>query len=62
MGYTVDEMDNLEKSGFFIGKDYEWWKRIHTVSCSFMIEMKKHQVKFGFFRISDFFIFFVFAT
>jgi hypothetical protein len=20
MGYTVDEMDNLEKSGFFIGK------------------------------------------
>ena len=40
MGYTTDEMDNLEKSGFFIGKDYEWWKRIHTVSCSFMIEMK----------------------
>ena len=36
MGYTTDEMDNIEKSGIHIGRDYEWWRRIYTVSQSDM--------------------------
>jgi hypothetical protein len=36
LGYTTNEIDNIEKSGIFLGKDYDWSKRIHTVSVSCM--------------------------
>jgi hypothetical protein len=32
LGYTEDELEKLENNGFFLGKDYDWGKRIYTVS------------------------------
>ena len=31
LGYTEDELDSLEKSGFDLGKEYDWSKRMHEV-------------------------------
>ena len=31
LGYTEDELDSLEKSGFDLGKEYNWSKRIYEV-------------------------------
>jgi hypothetical protein len=32
LGYTEDELGNLTNSGFFMGQDYDWGKRIYNVS------------------------------
>ena len=31
LGYTKDEFESLEKSGFDVGKTYDWSKRIYKV-------------------------------
>ena len=32
LGYTEDELDKMEENGFCIGRDYDWGRRVYTVS------------------------------
>jgi len=32
LGYTEDELDKMEDGGFCIGRDYDWGRRVYTVS------------------------------
>jgi hypothetical protein len=47
LGYTEDELDKMEENGFCIGRDYDWGRRVYTVSNNCIIKQTTYCNQFG---------------